>query len=43
VPGAASHPASLEEAEREQIVRVLAESPTLKDAAERLGINVSTL
>ena len=32
-----------EEVEREQIVRVLAESPTLEDAAETLGINVSTL
>ncbi len=41
VPG--SHVASLEEVEREQIVRVLAESPTLEDAAETLGINVSTL
>jgi NtrC-family two-component system response regulator AlgB len=37
------HPASLEDVEREQIVRVLAESPTLEDAAETLGINVSTL
>jgi len=36
-------PASLEDVEREQIVRVLAESPTLEDAAETLGINVSTL
>ena len=35
--------ASLEEVEREQIIRVLAESPTLEDAAETLGINVSTL
>jgi len=40
-PGA--HPASLEEVERDQIMRVLAESPTLEDAAETLGINVSTL
>ncbi|HEY1849532.1 MAG TPA: sigma-54 dependent transcriptional regulator [Candidatus Binataceae bacterium] len=40
-PGA--HPASLEEVEREQIMRVLGESPTLEDAAETLGINVSTL
>jgi NtrC-family two-component system response regulator AlgB len=37
------HPASLEKVEREQIVRVLGESPTLEDAAETLGINVSTL
>ncbi|MEA2680813.1 MAG: two-component system, NtrC family, response regulator AlgB [Candidatus Binataceae bacterium] len=36
-------PASLEDVERGQIVRVLAESPTLEDAAETLGINVSTL
>ncbi len=42
-PVAGSHAASLEEVEREQIVRVLAESPTLEDAAETLGINVSTL
>jgi DNA-binding NtrC family response regulator len=41
VPGA--HPASLEEVERGQIMRVLGESPTLEDAAETLGINVSTL
>jgi DNA-binding NtrC family response regulator len=42
-PVAGAHPASLEEVEREQIVRVLGESPTLEDAAETLGINVSTL
>jgi two-component system, NtrC family, response regulator AlgB len=36
-------PASLDELEREHIARVLAESPTLEDAAETLGINVSTL
>lgn len=42
-PAAGTHAASLEEMEREQIVRVLAESPTLEDAAETLGINVSTL
>ncbi len=35
--------ASLEALEREHIVRVLGESPTLEDAAETLGINVSTL
>ena len=40
---AGATPASLEEVEREHIVRVLAESPTLEDAAETLGINVSTL
>jgi transcriptional regulator with PAS, ATPase and Fis domain len=34
---------SLEELEREQIVRVLAQSPTLQDVAEALGINVTTL
>jgi NtrC-family two-component system response regulator AlgB len=34
---------SLDELEREHITRVLAESPTLEDAAETLGINVSTL
>jgi two-component system, NtrC family, response regulator AlgB len=34
---------NLEELEREQIVRVLAQSPTLQDAAETLGINVTTL
>ncbi len=40
---AAGAPAGLEELEREHIIRVLAESPTLEDAAETLGINVSTL
>jgi NtrC-family two-component system response regulator AlgB len=34
---------SLDDIEREQIMRVLAESPTLQDAAESLGINVTTL
>ena len=34
---------SLEEIEREHIMRVLAESLTLQDAAESLGINVITL
>jgi two-component system, NtrC family, response regulator AlgB len=34
---------NLDELEREQIVRVLAQSPTLQDAAETLGINVTTL
>lgn len=38
-----SSPSSLDEIEREQIMRVLAESPTLQDAAESLGINVTTL
>ncbi len=38
-----SPPSSLEDMEREQIMRVLAESPTLQDAAETLGINVTTL
>jgi two-component system, NtrC family, response regulator AlgB len=44
-PPALSSPSSdsLEEIEREQIMRVLAESPTLQDAAENLGINVTTL
>jgi NtrC-family two-component system response regulator AlgB len=35
--------ASLDEIERDQIVRVLANSRTLEDAAMTLGINVSTL
>ena len=35
--------ASLEAVERDHIMRVLAESPTLEDAAATLGINVSTL
>jgi two-component system, NtrC family, response regulator AlgB len=34
---------NLEELEREQIIRVLAQSPTLQDAAEALGINATTL
>ncbi len=34
---------SLEEMERDLIVRVLAESPTLEDASQTLGINASTL
>lgn len=38
-----SSPSSLEEIEREQIMRVLAESPTLQDAADALGINATTL
>ncbi|HXZ87820.1 MAG TPA: sigma-54 dependent transcriptional regulator [Candidatus Binataceae bacterium] len=40
---AAPSPSSLEDLERQQIMRVLTESPTLQDAAERLGINVTTL
>jgi two-component system, NtrC family, response regulator AlgB len=39
----ASATGSLEELERELIMRVLAESPTLEDAAHTLGINASTL
>jgi two-component system, NtrC family, response regulator AlgB len=42
VPPAGSS-SNLEELEREQIVRVLAQSPTLQDAAETLGINATTL
>ncbi len=34
---------SIEEIEREHIMRVLAQSPTLQDAAENLGINATTL
>jgi NtrC-family two-component system response regulator AlgB len=39
----ATSSSNLEELEREQIVRVLAQSPTLQDAAETLGINATTL
>jgi two-component system, NtrC family, response regulator AlgB len=42
-PPATIESSNLEEREREQIVRVLAQSPTLQDAAEALGINVTTL
>ena len=35
--------ASLEEVEREHIVRVLSQSATLEEAAASLGINVTTL
>jgi NtrC-family two-component system response regulator AlgB len=35
--------ANLEEIEKEHIIQVLAETPTLEDAAARLGINASTL
>jgi NtrC-family two-component system response regulator AlgB len=34
---------SLDDLEREQIIRVMAESPTLESAANKLGINVVTL
>jgi NtrC-family two-component system response regulator AlgB len=40
---AVSPPRNIEEMERELIIRVLAESPTLEDAAQTLGINASTL
>ncbi|HUY19878.1 MAG TPA: sigma-54 dependent transcriptional regulator [Candidatus Binataceae bacterium] len=42
-PAPAATAASLETKEREHIVRVLAESPTLEEAAAVLGINVTTL
>jgi len=35
--------ASLDDVEREHIIRVMADSPTLEVAASKLGINVSTL
>ena len=38
-----SSPSSLEELERQHIERVLAETPTLEEAAAVLGINTSTL
>jgi transcriptional regulator with GAF, ATPase, and Fis domain len=34
---------SLDEIEREHVMRILSESSTLQDAAENLGINVTTL
>jgi len=40
---AATPSASLDDIEREHIVRVMAESPTLEIAANKLGINVATL
>jgi NtrC-family two-component system response regulator AlgB len=40
---AVATPKNIEEMERDLIVRVLAESPTLEDAAQTLGINSSTL
>jgi NtrC-family two-component system response regulator AlgB len=39
----AAPPASLDDVEREHIIRVMADSPTLEIAASKLGINVSTL
>jgi NtrC-family two-component system response regulator AlgB len=42
-PAAAEHAASLEKVEREHIMRVLAQSATLDEAAATLGINVTTL
>jgi two-component system, NtrC family, response regulator AlgB len=39
----ANSSSNLEELEREQIMRVWAQSPTLQDAAETLGINVTTV
>jgi NtrC-family two-component system response regulator AlgB len=38
-----ARPASLDKIEREHIIRVMAESPTLESAAHKLGINVATL
>jgi two-component system, NtrC family, response regulator AlgB len=40
---AVTAPRNIEEMERDLIIRVLAESPTLEDAAQTLGINASTL
>lgn len=40
---AVSAPRNIDEMERDLIMRVLAESPTLEDAAQTLGINASTL
>jgi len=42
-PVAISPTASLEEIEKEHIIQVLAEAPTLEDAAARLDIDASTL
>ena len=42
-PSEAGHAASLEKIEREHIMRVLAQSATLDEAAATLGINVTTL
>lgn len=40
---ATTQSSSLDDIEREHIIRVMAESPTLETAAHRLGINVTTL
>jgi two-component system, NtrC family, response regulator AlgB len=40
---AATSSPSLDDIEREHIIRVMAESPTLESAAHKLGINVATL
>ena len=43
-PLASATPSSnLDDIEREHIIRVMAESPTLESAANKLGINVATL
>ena len=43
-PSASATPSpSLDDIEREHIIRVMAESPTLESAAHKLGINVATL
>jgi len=42
-PAPASDPVSLEEVERRHIQQVIASSPTLEDAAARLGIDPTTL
>jgi two-component system, NtrC family, response regulator AlgB len=42
-PSIATVPASLEDVERAHVQRVLAESPTLEEAATRLGIDSTTL
>jgi len=42
-PDSATPRASLDDVEREHIIRVMADSPTLEIAASKLGINVSTL
>ncbi len=42
-PSTTTPSASLDDIEREHIMRVIAESPTLESAANKLGINVSTL
>jgi NtrC-family two-component system response regulator AlgB len=42
-PSLAALPSSIAELERVHVQRVLAESPTLEEAAARLGINPTTL